>query len=37
MFLNKKGFYKNGFALKIVSNRKDKVKPSKGVVCYTKV
>jgi hypothetical protein len=37
MFLDKKGFYKEGFVLKIVSNRRDKDKPSKGLVCYIKV
>jgi hypothetical protein len=34
MFLDKKGSYKEGF---IVSNRRDKDKPSKGLVCYIKV
>jgi hypothetical protein len=29
MFLDKKGFCKEGFFLKIVSNRRDKDKPSK--------
>jgi hypothetical protein len=37
MFLDEKGFFKEGFALKIVSNRKDKDKPLKGLVCYIKV
>jgi hypothetical protein len=35
MFLDEKGFYKEEFVLKIVSNRRDK--PSKGLVCYIKV
>jgi hypothetical protein len=37
MFLDKKGFYKEGFVLNIVSNRRDKDKPSKGLICYIKV
>jgi hypothetical protein len=37
MFLDEKGFCKEGFVLKIVSNRMDKDKPSKGLVCYIKV
>jgi hypothetical protein len=37
MFLDEKGFCKKGFILKIVSNRRDKNKPSKGLVCYMKV
>jgi hypothetical protein len=37
MFLSEKGFCKEGFVLKIVSNRRDKDKPSKGLVCYMKV
>jgi hypothetical protein len=37
MFLDKKGFYKEGFVLNIVSNRRDKSKPSKGLVCCMKV
>jgi hypothetical protein len=37
MFLDKKGFYKKEFALNIVSNRRDKDKPSNGLVCYIKV
>jgi hypothetical protein len=37
MFLDKKGFCKKGFILKIVSNMKDKDKPSKGLVCCMKV
>jgi hypothetical protein len=44
MFLDEKGFCKEGFILKIVSNRRDKDKPrrdkdkpSKGLVCYMKV
>jgi hypothetical protein len=38
-FLDEKGFCKEGFVLKIVSNteRRDKDKPSKGLVCYIKV
>jgi hypothetical protein len=36
MFLDEKEFCK-GFVLKIVSNRKDKDKPLKGLVCYIKV
>jgi hypothetical protein len=36
MFLDEKGFCKKGFILKIVSNRKEKNKPSKGLVCYIK-
>jgi hypothetical protein len=36
-FLDKKGFCKEEFVLKIVSNRKDKDKPSKGLVCCMKV
>jgi hypothetical protein len=36
MFLDEKGFCKEGFVLKIVSNR-DKDKPSKDLVCYIKV
>jgi hypothetical protein len=35
--LDEKGFCKEGFVLKIVSNRRDKDKPSKGLVCYIKV
>jgi hypothetical protein len=35
MFLDEKGFCK-GFILKIISNRRDKDKPSKGLVCYIK-
>jgi hypothetical protein len=30
MFFDEKGFCKEGFVLKIVSNRRDKDKPSKG-------
>jgi hypothetical protein len=30
VFFDEKGFYKEGFVLKIVSNRRDKDKPSKG-------
>jgi hypothetical protein len=30
-------FCKEVFALKIVSNRRDKDKPSKGLICYIKV
>jgi hypothetical protein len=36
-FLAEKGFCKEGFVLKIVSNRRDKDKPSKSSVCYVKV
>jgi hypothetical protein len=35
MFLDEKGFYKEGFFLKIVSSRRDK--PSTSLVCYIKV
>jgi hypothetical protein len=35
IFLGEKGFCREGFVLKIVSNRRDK--PSKGLVCYIKV
>jgi hypothetical protein len=31
------GFYREGFFLNIVSNRRDKDKPSKGLICYMKV
>jgi hypothetical protein len=37
MVLNEKGYYKERFVLKIVSNRRDKEKPSKHLVCYIKV
>jgi hypothetical protein len=37
MFSDEKGFCKEGFFLKIVSNRRDKDKPSKGLICYIKV
>jgi hypothetical protein len=37
MFLDKKGFCKEGFVLKIVSNRRDKDKSSKGLACCMKV
>jgi hypothetical protein len=37
MFLDEKGFYKEGFILKIVSNRRDKDKLSKGLIYYIKV
>jgi hypothetical protein len=39
VFLDEKGFCKEGFVLKIVSNmqRRDKDKPSKGLECYVKV
>jgi hypothetical protein len=37
MFLDEKGSNKEGFVLKIVSNRRDKDKPSKGLVCYIKI
>jgi hypothetical protein len=33
----RRDFAKKGFVLKIVSNRKDKDKPSKGLVCCMKV
>jgi hypothetical protein len=38
-FLDERGFCKEGFVLKIVSNmeRRDKDKPSKGLECYMKV
>jgi hypothetical protein len=36
MFLDEKGFCNKEFILKIVSNRRDKDKPSKGLVCYIK-
>jgi hypothetical protein len=36
-FFNGKGVWKEGFVLKIVSNRKDKDKLSKGLVCCMKV
>jgi hypothetical protein len=36
-FLDEKGFCKEGFVLKIVSNKRDEDKPSKGLVCYIKV
>jgi hypothetical protein len=36
-FLDEKGFCKEGFVLKIVSNWKDEDKPSKGLVCCMKV
>jgi hypothetical protein len=36
MFLDEKGFCKEGFILKTVSN-KDKDKTAKGLVCYIKV
>jgi hypothetical protein len=36
MFLDEKGFCKKGFILKIVSNRRDKDKASKGLVCNIK-
>jgi hypothetical protein len=35
--LDKRGFYKEGFVLNIVSNRRNKDKPSKGLVCYIKL
>jgi hypothetical protein len=37
--LDEKGLYKEGFVLKIVSNmeRRDKDKPSKGLVCCMEV
>jgi hypothetical protein len=37
VFLDEKGFCKEGFVLKIVSNRKDKDKPPKGLVSCMKV
>jgi hypothetical protein len=37
MFLDEKGFCKEGSVLKIVSNKRDKDRPSKGLVCYIKV
>jgi hypothetical protein len=37
MVLDEKEFCKEGFVLKIVSNRRDKDKPSQGLVCYIKV
>jgi hypothetical protein len=37
MFLGEKGFCKEWFVLKIVSNRRDKDKPLKRLVCYIKV
>jgi hypothetical protein len=37
MFLDEKEFCKEGFVLKIVSNRRDKDKPSKSLACYIKV
>jgi hypothetical protein len=37
MFLDEKGFFKEGFVLTIVSNRRDKDKPSKGLLYYIKV
>jgi hypothetical protein len=37
MFLDEKGFCKEGFILEVVSNRRDKDKPSKDLVCYMKV
>jgi hypothetical protein len=36
MFLDEKGFYKEGFVLKIVSNRRDKDKTTKGLICFIK-
>jgi hypothetical protein len=33
MVLDETGFYKEGFILKIVSNKRDKDKPSKGLIC----
>jgi hypothetical protein len=35
--LDEKGFLKKGLILKIVSNRRDKNKPSKGLECYIKI
>jgi hypothetical protein len=37
MFWDEKGFCNEGFVLKIVLNRRDKDKPSKGLICYIKV
>jgi hypothetical protein len=36
VFLDEKGFCKEGFVLKIVSNKKGKDKLSKGLVCCMK-
>jgi hypothetical protein len=36
-FMDEKGFCKEGFVLKIVSNKKDKNKPSEGLLCCMKV
>jgi hypothetical protein len=36
-FLDERGFCKEEFVLKIVSNRRDKDKPSNGLVCCMKV
>jgi hypothetical protein len=33
----RKDFIKKGFVLKIVSHRRDKDKPPKGLICYIKV
>jgi hypothetical protein len=37
VFWMRRDFVKKGFVLKIVSIRKDKDKPSKGLVCCMKV
>jgi hypothetical protein len=37
MFLEEKGFCKEGFVLKTISNSRDKDKPLKGLVYYIKV
>jgi hypothetical protein len=37
VFWMRRDFVKKAFVLKIVSNRKDKNKPSKGLVCCMKV
>jgi hypothetical protein len=37
MFLDEKRFCKERFVPKIVSNRRDKDKPSKGLLCYIEV
>jgi hypothetical protein len=37
MFLDEIGFCKEGLVLKIVSNRMNKDKPLKGLVCYMRV
>jgi hypothetical protein len=37
VFLDEKGFCKEGLVLKIISNRRDKDKLSRGLMCYIKV